>query len=208
MYAFPNETLEELKKDIDELLKLNIPHISTYSLIIEEHTKLFIDGVKNISQDLDRNMYDLICKKLKKYNHYEISNFAIDGYESRHNLTYWNNLNYYGFGCGASGYIGNIRYDNTKSLNKYIDGKFILEETLLDKNTTIENEFILGLRKIKGINICEFNNKYGNIFNEVVNKLIREDKLINDGENIYINPKYIYTSNSILVDFIGEKYEV
>ena len=67
MYAFPNETLEELKKDIDELLKLNIPHISTYSLIIEEHTKLFIDGVKNISQDLDRNMYDLICKKLKKY---------------------------------------------------------------------------------------------------------------------------------------------
>lgn len=208
MYAFPGETLDDLSSDIEEFLKLEITHISTYSLIIEEHTKLFIEGTKNIDEDLDSEMYNLICEKLNNYNHYEISNFAISGYESRHNLTYWNNLNYYGFGCGASGYIGNTRYDNTRSLTKYIEGKYILEETKLDRNTTIENEFILGLRKIKGINICKFNKKYGNIFNSVVNKLIREDKLINDGKNLYINPKYIYISNSILIDFIGEDYEV
>ena len=82
-----------------------------------------------------------------------------------------------------------------------------MNEDVLDRNVIIENEFILGLRKVNGINICDFNKKYGNIFNSVVNKLIKEGKLINDGENIFINPEYIYVSNSILVDFIGEKYE-
>ena len=134
-------------------------------------------------------------------------NFSRSGFESRHNLVYWNNCNYYGFGCGASGYIDNIRYDNTRSLTKYIKGDYRLNEDILDRNTIIENEFILGLRKINGINIYDFNHKYGNIFNDVVNRLIKEGKLINDGVNIYINPVYIYVSNSILVDFIGEKYE-
>lgn len=205
MYAFPNETLNDLNKDIKQFLRLDIQHISTYSLIIEPHTKLYVDKVENIDEDLDRKMYDLICKKLKKYDHYEISNFAIKGFYSKHNLTYWNNLNYYGFGLGASGYIDNIRYDNTRNIKKYLEGKYISTYDVLDKNSTIENEFILGLRKIKGINICNFNKKYGNIFYANVNRLIKEGKLINDGEYIYI--KDIYTSNRVLVDFIGEKYE-
>jgi oxygen-independent coproporphyrinogen-3 oxidase len=209
IYAIPCESVDDLNYDIDMFLSLGINHISTYSLILEEHTKLYVDGVSNIDDDTDRNMYDLICKRLSDngYVHYEISNFCKEGYESSHNLAYWNNMNYYGFGCGASGYIDNVRYDNTRSLNKYILGNYRLNEDVLDKNIIIENEFILGFRKIKGINICDFNKKYGNIFYEVINRLIGEGKLINDGNNIYINPLYIYISNSILIDFIGEKYE-
>ena len=209
IYAIPGETLDDLNHDIDMFLGLGINHISTYSLILEEHTKLYVDGVSNTDEDMDRNMYDLICDRLSSngFNHYEISNFSKEGFESRHNLVYWNNNHYYGFGCGASGYIDNIRYDNTRSLNKYISGNYRLSEDVLDKNTIIENEFILGLRKVNGINICDFNKKYGNILNSVVNRLIKEGKLINDGVNIYINPDYMYVSNSILVDFIGEKYE-
>ena len=209
MYAFPEETLEELESDINEFLKLDIPHISTYSLIIEPHTKLYIDKIKNIDEDLDRKMYDLICKKLNKYNHYEISNFGKTGYESIHNLTYWNNENYYGFGLGASGYINNIRYDNTKSINEYLKGNYIKNKEILSKNIEIENEFILGLRKIKGINIEKFNKKYDNIFKyDVVNRLLKENKLQKDEKNIFINNEYIYTSNNILIEFIGENYEI
>ena len=207
IYAIPGETLDDLNHDIDMFLSLDINHISTYSLILEEHTKLYVDGVSNIDEDMDRSMYELICNRLLDFNHYEISNFGKPGYESKHNLVYWNNKHYYGFGCGASGYIDNVRYDNTRSLNKYINGDYRLDEDVLDRNTIIENEFILGLRKINGLNICDFNEKYGNIFNDVVNRLILEGKLINDGSNIYINPEYIYVSNSILVDFMGEKYE-
>ncbi len=208
MYAFPNETLEELESDINEFLKLDIQHISTYSLIIEPHTKLYIDKIENIDEDLDRKMYDLICKKLNKYNHYEISNFGKEGYESIHNLTYWNNENYYGFGLGASGYINNIRYDNTKNINEYLKGNYIKNKETLTKNIEIENEFILGLRKIKGINIEKFSKKYDNIFKyDVVNRLLKQNKLVTDNKNIFINNEYIYTSNNILIEFIGENYE-
>lgn len=210
MYAFNEQSIDDLCKDLDYVLELDVSHISTYSLIIEPHTKLYISGVENIDDSLDYEMYRLICDKLKKYgfNHYEISNFCKEGFESKHNLVYWNNNNYYGFGCGASGYIGNVRYNNTRSINKYNSGEFLLDQEVLNINTIIENEFILGLRKISGINICSFNEKYGNIFKyNVVNKLISEGKLINDLDNIYINYDYIYISNSILVDFIGEMYE-
>ena len=209
MYAFPDETLEELESDINEFLKLDIEHISTYSLIIEPHTKLYIDKIENIDEDLDRKMYDLICKKLNKYNHYEISNFGKEGYESVHNLTYWNNENYYGFGLGASGYINNTRYDNTKNINEYLKGNYIKNKEVLTKNIEIENEFILGLRKIKGINIEKFNKKYDNIFKyDVVNRLLKQNKLKKDEKNIFINNEYIYTSNNILIEFIGENYEI
>ena len=121
IYAVKNQTIKDLKDDIDRFLKLDISHISCYSLMIENNTILSNNNEKYIDEDLDRNMYDLICGKLKeKYNHYEISNFAKKGYESKHNLSYWNNNEYYGFGLSASGYINNIRYTNTKNLSKYI----------------------------------------------------------------------------------------
>lgn len=207
IYAIPNETLEELNEDLDYIINLDINHISTYSLIIEEHTKLYIDKVKNIDENLDYEMYKNIIKKItnNNYIHYETSNFAKPGYESKHNLTYWNNQEYYGFGLGASGYINNIRYTNTRSINKYLENNYIYEKHKLSKKETIENEFILGLRKIQGINKEQFQKKYEiDICTlESVKKLLKEKKLIDGGKYIYINKKYLYTANDILIEFIN-----
>ncbi|UKI58444.1 MAG: hypothetical protein L6V81_03305 [Clostridium sp.] len=95
------------------MIKLGISHISTYSLIIEEHTMLYNEKTKPISEQVDFNSYKYICKKLRKcgFHHYEVSNFALPGYESVHNLIYWNNEEYYGFGLGAHGYINEMRYE-------------------------------------------------------------------------------------------------
>ncbi len=207
IYAIPGQTLEELGNDLDYILKLDVNHISAYSLIIEEHTKLYINKIKNISEDLDFKMYELICQKLAENNyiHYEISNFSKKGYESKHNLVYWNNERYYGFGMGASGYIDNIRYDNTRSLNKYLNGNYILNYHNLEIKETIENEFILGLRKIQGIDKEIFFKKYNIDICKYTNvkELLMNKKLIDDGKHLYINPKFIYTSNNILIDFLN-----
>lgn len=207
IYAIPKEDMNILKNDLALFLSLNINHISTYSLIIEPNTKLYIDKFKNIDEDLDYEMYKYICTKLKEngYNHYEISNFAKDGYESSHNLTYWNNEEYYGFGLGASGYVNGIRFDNTKSLNKYLNKNYIYESHKLELKEIIENEFILGLRKVKGINKKFFQDKYNINIKDInhVKKLITDGKLLEDKDNIYINPKYLYTSNDILIEFLN-----
>lgn len=206
IYAIPNQTLIELKDDLTKFLDLDINHISTYSLIIEPNTKVYIDNINNIDEDLDYEMYELICNTLKDkgYNHYEISNFSKNGYESKHNLTYWNNNQYYGFGLGASGYVNNIRYDNTRNINKYLKGEYIKDSHELGLKETIENEFVLGFRKINGINKDVFKKKYNMDIKsiEIVNKLLKENKLLEDKKNIYINPKNIYVSNNILIEFI------
>ena len=204
IYALPNQTLEDLNNDLDLFLKLDVNHISTYSLMIEPNTILYNNKTENIDQDLDYEMYKLINRKLKNYNHYEISNFSKKGYESKHNLTYWNNLEYYGFGLSASSYIDNKRIDNTRSINNYLNNNYILNEEKIDLKRKLEYEFILGFRKIKGINIKQFYKKYNiNILeNEVIKKLLKEKKLIKNSYNIYINPKYIYVENDILQEFI------
>lgn len=211
IYAIKGETLEELNKDIDAFIAVDIPHISTYSLIIEDNTILGNKKEEYIDDNLDYNMYKLINKRLKEhgYNHYEISNFSKIGYESKHNLVYWNNEQYYGFGIGASGYIDNIRYTNTKSINHYLKGMYVYEKEELTFNSIIENEFILGFRKVNGINLNEFNNKYKiNITNiDIVDELIKQNKLIIENNYLKINPKYLYVSNDILVEFIGVDYE-
>ena len=121
IYALPIESKEDLLKDIEFLTSLNVEHISTYSLIIEDHTILKINNVENIDDQLDEEMYNLIKKELeqKGYIHYEISNFSKPNYESKHNMCYWHNEEYYGFGLGAASYINNIRKTNTRSLTNY-----------------------------------------------------------------------------------------
>ena len=204
MYGMPNQTLAELENDLDFILSLDVNHISTYSLIIEPHTKIYIDNVTNIDEDLDYQMYRLINQKLNNYVHYEISNYAKEGYYSKHNLGYWNNLEYYGFGIGASGYVDDVRYDNTKSYQNYIEGNYVLESHRLSKKEQIENEFILGFRKLKGINIFKFKEKYKiDILNiNVVKQMLNDGKLLIDDGYLKINPNDIYISNTILVNFI------
>lgn len=205
MYALKNESLDDLEEDIDKILKLDIKHISCYSLIIEKNTKLYIDNTKYISDDLDSDMYNLIDKKLEnKYHRYEVSNYSITSYESRHNLTYWKNNEYYGFGLGAAGYIDNIRYTNTRNLSKYISGSYERQEEVLTKEDKIKYEFILGLRLTSGINKDNFNKKYGININEIkiIKELINKGLLIDDKINIYVPKKYFYVLNDILVNFV------
>ena len=208
IYGLKNQSLDDLKEDIDDFLKLDINHISTYSLIIEPHTVLYINNEENIDEEVDYEMYKYICNKLKKhgYNHYETSNFAKDGYESIHNLTYWNNDEYYGFGLGASGFINNIRYTNTKNIDKYLNKEFIYEKEEMNDYINEQNELILGLRKIQGVHLDTFKQKYHKDIKEVFNidKLLEERKLIIKDGYIFINPKYLYLSNDILINFIGD----
>ena len=203
IYALPNEDINILKEDIDFILDLDITHISTYSLIIEEHTIIYINKVKNISEDLDNEMYKYICNRLKEngFIHYEISNFCKAGYESKHNLCYWKNLEYYGFGLGASGFIKNKRYINTKSISKYIDGNYIDNYELLNKRDLMEYEVILNLRIYTGIDLDNFYNKYNIKLEDVYNykDLVKDGLLKLDNNNLYIDEDKWYISNSIIV---------
>jgi oxygen-independent coproporphyrinogen-3 oxidase len=202
IYALPIENIGVLKSDIKKVLKLGPTHISTYSLIIEENTALYINNIKSIDEEIDYKMYNYICKKLKskKYIHYEISNFALEGYESRHNLKYWDNEEYYGFGLGAHGYIDGVRYENTRSLNKYLSENIKLKEIYLSKKEDMENEIMLGLRKIKGINIQDFYEKFHvNIQDEFnINETLKKEYIEYIDGNIRIKKDKLYLMNEIL----------
>lgn len=206
MFALPIETFSTLKKDVKEILKLDVPHISTYSLIIEQSTVLSYNKVKPIEEDLDYKMYSYILKELKKnnYNHYEVSNFAKEGYQSKHNLNYWENNEYYGFGLGAHGFISELRYENTRSFNTYLKGNYRFNELVLSKREDMENEVILGLRKLEGINIVDFFNKYKiNIQEEFnITPLLKNGLLKIKDNNIYIPEEKIYIMNTILNEIL------
>ena len=206
MYGIPGETLKDLKTDLNLFLKLKPDHISTYSLILEDYTKLSIKNIKPIDKDLELSMYNYIRNKLKskKYIHYEISNFSKKGYESKHNLNYWNNLEYYGFGLGAHGYIDGIRYENTKNLNNYLEGKYVDKEEILGIREKQENELMLGFRKIEGISLEEFYNKYEVNMQEVfpIKPLIKNKDLIFKDGYVFINPDKLYIMNEILLKLI------
>lgn len=202
IYALPNESFCTLKRDVKNMIKLGVEHISTYSLIIEDHTLIYYNKVKPIDEELDYKMYKYICKKLSKYgyHHYEVSNFAKPGYESIHNMTYWDNLEYYGFGLGSHGYINDNRYENTRNLNKYLRGEYRFNELLVSSQEEIENELILGLRKLDGISISDFNKKFNkNIFDVFkLEEAIKHGylKIIND--KLFIPENKIYVMNEII----------
>lgn len=200
IYGVRSQSLDDLKDDLEKFIGLDINHISIYSLILEDNTMLKISDYKEIDEDLNREMYDYIVSFLEDngYIHYEISNFSKKGYFSRHNLNYWNNDRYYGFGLGASGYINNIRYTNTRSLSKYTSGNFLYEKDIVSKNIDMENFMILGLRKMKGVSNKVFNDRY----NTNIEDVFDVSKLEKKGDYYYIGRENIYISNYILEDFI------
>lgn len=203
IYGLNNSNMNDLKEDLNNFLELDLPHLSIYGLIKEKNTMLDVINYKEIDDNKFSEMYYFINDFLKKngYIHYEVSNYCKSGYLSQHNLVYWNNQHYYGFGLGASGYIGNIRYANTRSLNKYLNGNYHFLEEKLTRQEEMENEMILGLRKIEGVSNCAFFNKFGKNINEVfdVSKLIFKDGFYK------IKEEDIFIENSILVDFILDK---
>lgn len=207
MYAMPTESINDLKKDLINIIKLDVTHVSTYALIIEDHTKLSIKNIKEIRDDLQSNMYYMIVNELTKfgYNHYELSNFSKPGYESRHNLTYWKNERYYGFGAGASGFIDDKRYDNTKSIINYIKGKTKTYEEKLDKLMLMKDEAMLNLRMINGINKNDFYNKYKIKLEDAFNYsyLVKNNLLKESNYNLFIPKDKLFISNEIIIRMLN-----
>ncbi len=206
IYGFGFETVKSVIQDLKMLLKLAPEHISTYSLQLEENTLLKINHFKRIDDDTDALMYKAICRLLskKKYHHYEISNFALPGKESIHNLKYWQNKEYYGFGLSASGYIDKIRYTNTKSLTKYLNGEYSQDKEILTDKDIMDNHLMLGFRLVDGINLEEFYNLYGVQMESVypIKPLLKNKDLILKKGNIFINPGKLYVMNEILLKMI------
>lgn len=206
IYAIPGETIKDLKEDLKLFLKLKPDHISTYSLMIEPHTILFQKNISPIEEEQDEEMYNIICKTLKLagFTHYEISNFAKKDCESRHNLTYWNNEEYFGFGLGASGYVDSIRYTNTKNLPNYLKGEYKGIQEILSKQDIMDNEIMLGLRKLKGINKKDFLAKYHLPIEEAypVKPLLKNGDLKEKKEYIFISLDKLYIMNEILMKMI------
>ena len=156
IYGLPEQTLEHWKKQVATALRLGVQHISTYCLMIEPSTTLgrqFDAGIiKEVDENTENSMYDYICKatKAKGYNHYEISNFALSNYESKHNSSYWNGTPYIGLGAGAHSYNGHSRQWNISDLKQYLSTRpFEVEE--LSETDLYNEKIMLSLRTAKGL---------------------------------------------------------
>lgn len=194
--GLPNVTQKMIQYDIENILSLKPTHISTYSLTVHENTVFYINGITEPSEDFSRAMYDHVHKTLLNngYAHYEISNFALPEYESKHNFTYWKNEEYYAVGLGASGYEGNVRYRNTRNLNKYLDKNFEREEEIVSIKDKKEYEIMLNLRTNIGLDLT----KYQNSFNEDLLK--KKKDIIN---NFIINDLLILKDNHLVATYEG-----
>lgn len=206
IYGFAFETIKIMTEDLKQILKLKPDHISTYSLMVEDNTLLKINNFNRVDDETDALMYQTICKILKKkqFEHYEVSNFSLKGKESIHNLRYWKNQEYYGFGLSASGYIDKVRYTNTKSLTKYLNGEYNGEKEILTSQDVMDNHLMLGFRLIKGINVEEFEKIYQVKIDSVypIKPLLKNGDLITKKGNIFINPDKLYVMNEILIKMI------
>ena len=157
MYALPTQTMEEWKADIETAISLNVQHISSYGLMYEEGTmltrQLEAGQIEAIDEETENAMYDYLCARLKAagWVHYEVSNFALPGYEAQHNSNYWNGTPYVGVGAGAHSYIGKERSWNADDLENYIDGKYQRESEILSETDLYNEGIMLGLRTSRGI---------------------------------------------------------
>ena len=219
MLGLPNQTLEDLKESLREVVNLNPNHISLYSLILEENTALEKMVSQNMAklpeEDLEREMYWTTKKILEenRYIHYEISNFSKKGYESKHNLNCWNQKEYLGFGVAAHSYIKNKRYCNTKNIEEYIkniqNGKILNNRTICEIQNKIEKQkeyMLLGLRKIQGIDIQKFKNKFIDnpicIFHKELEKLVKEELIEVDLNQIKLTSKGLDFANLVWEEFV------
>ena len=208
IYGLPNQTIEILKRDIDKILELDVQHISTYGLKIEENSYFYNHMPENIpDDDIQADMYLLINNILEKegFKRYEVSNFAKIGYESNHNLNYWKNEEYYGFGISAHGYVNGVRYSNFNTIEKYMENPAEHEYgNFLTKQEKLEEEIFLGLRKTEGINISNINQKFCIDFEKKYSHILDKYNLyFNKKQNNYsLNIDGVLISNVILSEFI------
>ncbi|MBF2563598.1 radical SAM family heme chaperone HemW [Listeria seeligeri] len=217
IFSLPGQTEADFQDTLNQALALDLPHYSAYSLIIEPKTifynlmqkgKLFLPG-----QDAEANMYDLLLVEMDKYGRkqYEISNFAKEGFESKHNITYWSNKHYYGFGAGAHGYIGNTRYSNFGPIKKYMEplqeNKLpVFQQKELTLKEKMEEEMFLGLRKVSGVSKAGFQRKFGQdldaTFQNAIQKTMAKGWLENNEENVALTRNGRFLGNNVFQEFL------
>ena len=217
MSGIPYQTPESRRETLEKVLALSPEHISSYDLIIEAGTP-FARKRATLSlpdEEAARKMYldGIAFLKEKGYAQYEISNFARPGYESRHNLKYWNCDEYLGFGVAAHSDFGGARFGNSRDIEAYIAGRDITEErSILDKEERINEYIMLRFRLCEGINVSSFDARFGISFEETYGKkltpFINSGLACREGEKYYLSKEGMLVSNTILseiLDFESQK---
>ncbi|MDQ1144979.1 putative oxygen-independent coproporphyrinogen III oxidase [Bacillus sp. SORGH_AS 510] len=217
IFSLPSQTVGDFKESLTEAFSLDIQHYSAYSLIIEPKT-VFYNLLKKgklptPGEDIEAKMYEILMDEMEKhgYSQYEISNFSKPGYESKHNLTYWNNEYYYGFGAGAHCYVDGHRRSNSGPLKKYMDqinsGNLpILDDHKVTKAEQMEEEMFLGLRKTKGVSISHFIEKYNQdplqIFKKEIDDLAGKQWIEVKNDNIFLTKTGRFLGNEVFQAFL------
>ncbi|MDE1454232.1 radical SAM family heme chaperone HemW, partial [Bacillus paralicheniformis] len=219
MFGLPGQTIGHFASSLDTALALGAEHYSVYSLIVEPKTvfyNLMKKGRLHLPpQDQEAEMYELVMRKMEEagIGQYEISNYAKKGYESKHNLTYWNNEEYFGLGAGAHGYINGERTVNAGPVKHYIDlieqsGFPYKEKHRVTKNEQIEEEMFLGLRKTAGVDKEHFFQKYGrtvdDLFPKVLRSLEETGLIVNTSNNVFLTHNGKLLGNEVFQAFLGE----
>lgn len=217
IFGIPTQSIKEWEDTIDNIMALKPSHLSCYSLKIEDETKFGQMADRGelfpVEDELDREMYQMVLDKLKEsgYRHYEISNFSKEGFECKHNITYWNAEEYIGLGAGAHSYLNKSRYNNVYNIEEYI--------SLINRNEpTVENELeisredemsefvILGLRLIDGISMKEFKSRFEVDFTEVYGQKaekLAEKGLVSLGNDRFKLTRYgLDVANEVFTEFI------
>ena len=218
IYALPGQTMEQVKENVAKAIGLDIPHMSLYSLILENHT-VFMNRMRRgklplPKEELEAEMFEYIIAELERagFEHYEISNFSKTGFESRHNLMYWDNAEYYGIGAGASGYVNGIRYKNHGPIRHYLsaveEGNARITEEHLSQKEKMEEEMFLGLRKKSGVSMARFEEKFERSFDELYGKIIRDlvqqGLMQIDGDRVRMTKRGLFLGDTVAERFILE----
>ena len=216
IYALPGQTMEQVKDNVAKAIGLDIPHMSLYSLILENHT-VFMNRMRRgklplPKEELEAEMFEYIIAELEKsgFEHYEISNFSKPGFESRHNLMYWDNAEYYGIGAGASGYVNGVRYKNHGPIRHYLtaveEGNARITEEHLSQKEQMEEEMFLGLRKKSGVSMARFEEKFGRSFDglygEIVRDLVQQGLMQIEGDRVRMTKRGLFLGDTVAERFI------
>ena len=210
MSAIPMQTIDSYKETLNKVLLLKPTHISSYSLIIEEGTP-FYEKYKDtppVNEDIDREMYYLTKEMLKNagYNRYEISNYAKEGYECKHNLGYWRRIPYLGFGIAAASLYKNTRFQMHSDLDRFINKDYSSDTIILTKKDSMEEFMFLGLRCTDGVSkkefFQEFNEDLNEYYKDEISKLKKQELLKEEGDRLFLTDKGLDVANYCMSEFI------
>ena len=216
MFGFPGETLDDWTADISKALELNVEHISAYSLMYEEGTKLFDmlehGQIREIDDELSLKMYDELTARLtlNGYEHYEISNFARHGYRSRHNGNYWRQVPYIGLGAAAHSFDLKSRQWNVADVKSYIEGidmgEVRAERETLTPETTFNDIITTVLRTREGVDLEYIGRHLGKHYKDFLTansaRYVSEGLMETDGSHVRLTHKGIYISDMIMSELM------